>query len=396
MELPHLSDERTRLPFYSPELDRTEKFDIAPMEQLVSLLRDERLLELARSGNLSLAMIRPSVGEESNVLRLSDTDAADEIENQIENLGVVAKFSFMFDDETIETFYEGPSKDSMKNGEPRRYDEFTSKWDEFRALMTSGPTTGLLLYSPDDAIEIWRSHLGHWNIEKTRDQATIRGRLGVDNYNNLVHGSDAPDSVVRELDLIAGCIESNIEATKSTLAVDLLGANLLTDANINPSIVEIVSRWEGKGSETYTACIAAEGIAMIAKACIKFDSNTVMEEWIGRRKILSDSGVETPVLYGRDRAVILEEYIPYDFREAYKQADEMGKPLLAEKFIETYKRIVGAGFNPVSLHDVRSHGNDVVVVDFGSDLGGVFTSSPDRSVDALTSLAESELAKILR
>lgn len=71
-----------------------------------------------------------------------------------------------------------------------------------------------------------------------------------------------------------------------------------------------------------------------------------------------------------DGAMIIEEFIPYTFKEAYFHADEDQRIILRENYLQTFKRIHGAGFNPTSLHDVRSHGEDVGVIDVGEDIGG--------------------------
>jgi len=199
-----------RMPYYNPELARSGESTPEALAEVVQLLRSPELTNMALANNLTVAMIRPSVGPDANVLNLSDVDAADLIEEQIQELGVVAKFSFRFDPDVLEIFYAGPSQDAMRAAEPRHQGGFETKWDEFKHLMVAEPTTVLVLFAEEDAITKWRDHLGHWNIEANRDPTTIRGRLGVDNFNNLVHGSDSTESVMRELDLIAQSIEKTI------------------------------------------------------------------------------------------------------------------------------------------------------------------------------------------
>lgn len=198
-----------KLPYYNSDIDRenAERAQSEAASSALEVLNDPYVHELASEGKLSVAIIRPQVGPDANLQGYDDLTAADKIEEQIQNLGVVAKFSFYFDEDIIETFYEGPSKESMRTTPPQQDPSFPNKWEEFKNLMISGPSTVLLLHSPDDAITEWRSHLGHWNIEKTRDPSTIRGRMGVNNFNNLVHGSDAPESVIRELGLISESIQ---------------------------------------------------------------------------------------------------------------------------------------------------------------------------------------------
>lgn len=200
-----------KVPFYREDLDRTsQNHTNESLSQVIDLLNDPRLGEEIAAGNITLAMIRPNVGPEANNLGLEDIDAAEKIEEMIEGLGVLAKFSILFSQEAAEEFYGGGPQESMSKEKPRNPDEYESRWPEFVDFMTSGPTTVILLHSPNgDAIPRWRSHLGHWNIDEVRDETTIRGILGVNKYNNLVHGSDAPEFVLRELSIIKSCVEDS-------------------------------------------------------------------------------------------------------------------------------------------------------------------------------------------
>lgn len=205
-----------RLPFYRNDLDRTSDDRSAEsLSQVLDTISDPRLEEEILEGNITLAMVRPNVGPEANTLGLSDIEAAERIEEMIEGLGVLAKFSFNFTTEAVEEFYGGGPRESMSKESPIDSTRYDNRWPEFVDFMTSGPTTVILLYSPNnDAIPAWRNHLGHWNIDEVRDEATIRGKLGVNKYNNLVHGSDAPESVIRELTIIKSCIYSNFTEIK--------------------------------------------------------------------------------------------------------------------------------------------------------------------------------------
>ena len=205
-----------KVPFYRVDLDRaSHDHRSESLSQVMDLLSDTRLEDEILAGNITLAMIRPNVGPEANNLGLEDIDAADKIEEMIEGLGVLAKFSFNFNQQEVEEFYGGGPQDSMSKEAPRNPSQYETRWPEFVDFMTSGPTTVILLHSPSgDAIPKWRSHLGHWNIDEVRDETTIRGKLGVNKYNNLVHGSDSPESVLRELSIIRSCIQGNLPETK--------------------------------------------------------------------------------------------------------------------------------------------------------------------------------------
>lgn len=201
--------ENANYPYYDENLERNLVNSESMFAGVVDLLEHPTTREQAELGNLTLAMVRPHVGPTANLLGIEDYEASQTIEEKITGLGVAAKFSVFFDDEVIDEFYAGDPQAVMMKAEPEDSSRFDNRWPEFKEFMTSGPTTILLLHSPNGyAVDLWRAHLGHWNIEKFRDPETIRGALAVNVWNNLVHGSDSPSSVVRELRLIARTVGS--------------------------------------------------------------------------------------------------------------------------------------------------------------------------------------------
>lgn len=68
-----------------------------------------------------------------------------------------------------------------------------------RAFVTSGPLVALLLEG-DEAIEVVRALNGATDGRKAAP-GTIRGDLSLSNRENLVHGSDSPESAEREIAL---------------------------------------------------------------------------------------------------------------------------------------------------------------------------------------------------
>ena len=66
-----------------------------------------------------------------------------------------------------------------------------------RAFVTSGPLVSLLLEG-DEAVEVVRALNGATDGRKAAP-GTIRGDLSVSNRENLVHGSDSPESAEREI-----------------------------------------------------------------------------------------------------------------------------------------------------------------------------------------------------
>jgi nucleoside-diphosphate kinase len=71
---------------------------------------------------------------------------------------------------------------------------------ELVAFITRSPLVAMVVEGPDDTWEIVRTMMGTTN---PRDAApgTIRGDLALETQENLVHGSDGPESAAREIAL---------------------------------------------------------------------------------------------------------------------------------------------------------------------------------------------------
>ncbi len=67
------------------------------------------------------------------------------------------------------------------------------------SFITSGPVVAMA-WEANNAVEIVRGTMGVTNPASAAP-GTIRGDLGVDIGRNLIHGSDSPESAVRELSL---------------------------------------------------------------------------------------------------------------------------------------------------------------------------------------------------
>lgn len=72
-------------------------------------------------------------------------------------------------------------------------------FDNLVEFMTSGPVVALLLQGKN-AIETTRRLMGKTNAGEA-DPGTIRGDLAISFSNNLVHGSDGPESAEKEIAL---------------------------------------------------------------------------------------------------------------------------------------------------------------------------------------------------
>ena len=82
----------------------------------------------------------------------------------------------------------------------RHYAEHVGKgfYADLVAFMSRSPAFVAVLEGPQDTFKVVRTLMGSTN---PRDAApgTIRGDLGIELTENLVHGSDAPESAAREI-----------------------------------------------------------------------------------------------------------------------------------------------------------------------------------------------------
>jgi len=81
----------------------------------------------------------------------------------------------------------------------RHYAEHVERdfYPPLRDFVTSGPLVAAVLEG-DEAIEVVRAINGATDGRKAAP-GTIRGDLSLSNRENLVHGSDSPESAVREI-----------------------------------------------------------------------------------------------------------------------------------------------------------------------------------------------------
>lgn len=143
--------------------------------------------------------------------------------------------------------------------------------------------------------------------------------------------------------------------------------------------MQVQHPWERLGAETYVSDFFLGSSTenhehLIAKACIKRCSGIVLRDWFARREALTKNGVKFPDVRFIDfeHATWVEEFVPHTFEEAYKAATDEERVALENELYQLYLRIEGAGFKLSSekLHDLRSHGTDVIMIDVGEDVGG--------------------------
>ena len=84
------------------------------------------------------------------------------------------------------------------------YAEHRSKafYSDLLAFVTSGPVVAMQ-WSGNSAVSVARTMIGSTNPVEAHP-GTIRGDYGLDVAENIVHGSDSPESAERELDIWFG------------------------------------------------------------------------------------------------------------------------------------------------------------------------------------------------
>jgi len=84
----------------------------------------------------------------------------------------------------------------------QHYGEHVGKpfFDDLLAFITRSPAMLLVLEGPADTWQVVRTMMGATNCLAAAP-GTIRGDLGLENTENLVHGSDGPESAAHEIAL---------------------------------------------------------------------------------------------------------------------------------------------------------------------------------------------------
>ena len=84
----------------------------------------------------------------------------------------------------------------------RHYEEHREKpfFGDLVAFITRSPLVAMVVEGPEDTWQVVRTMMGATN-PLNADSGTIRGDLALETQENLVHGSDGPDSAAREISL---------------------------------------------------------------------------------------------------------------------------------------------------------------------------------------------------
>jgi nucleoside-diphosphate kinase len=82
----------------------------------------------------------------------------------------------------------------------RHYGEHQGKpfYDDLVSFITRGPALLMVVEGPADTYKVVRTLMGATN-PKDAAPGTIRGDLAIEMTENLVHGSDSPESAQREI-----------------------------------------------------------------------------------------------------------------------------------------------------------------------------------------------------
>jgi nucleoside-diphosphate kinase len=84
----------------------------------------------------------------------------------------------------------------------RHYEEHREKpfFGDLVAFITRSPLVAMVIEGPEDTWQVVRTMMGATNPVNA-DPGTIRGDLALETQENLVHGSDGPESAAREIAL---------------------------------------------------------------------------------------------------------------------------------------------------------------------------------------------------
>jgi hypothetical protein len=178
-------------------------------------------------------------------------------------------------------------------------------------------------------------------------------------------------SLDRELLLMAG-------ASNQLQALVRLG---ICDETCERCSLETRNDWERSGAETFR--LIAEVIhdsgkpstLIFLKACVALGGlqgvGAIVDEWVSKRWRLEEAGISVPLLYGTISGTIWEEFIPYSLLEVLQRAKSAVRVRLVRSLGFTMGMLTKMGVPALDVSDWRSHGSDVVLVDFGEDLGPI-------------------------
>lgn len=136
------------------------------------------------------------------------------------------------------------------------------------------------------------------------------------------------------------------------------------------------TKWRRGGAETFIATFSITESkrqrTFVIKACTPppagIPIDQVLASWSERRLLIQQAGIQVPTLYYLGEGVLIEEFIPYSLGEFLIQSDLSVPAYQLGRLAGT---LAALKFSPTDfLSDLRTRGTDVVMIDFGADLGG--------------------------
>lgn len=185
------SDFLEQSPEDQKEIAELEKEKI---ELIIKVLSHPGLKTLAEEGKITFGMIKPHI-EDGNNLPSDQDDAAEIIASEIGDDHIIFNQPFFMTPDVVEAFYPHVKESLTSHGD-------TESWNNFETFMSTAPINLLLLYFPEgDAVTSWRNLMGPTMPDRARSEApdSIRGRHATELPNNIVHGSDSSESVIKEI-----------------------------------------------------------------------------------------------------------------------------------------------------------------------------------------------------
>jgi hypothetical protein len=168
------------------------------------------------------------------------------------------------------------------------------------------------------------------------------------------------------------CQLANVSDLKLALQVLRLTEDIDVDFEIKPK-----QDWIRSGAETYLYQFDLQFSTgkieqLVFKACVAWtpgkELDTILQSWVDRRQLLAAYGISTPRLFAHGAGTLLEEYIPHSLMDRLNSRGADCKLLVDLAHLAGI--LVYLGFEPIEpFENLRSRGDDVVVIDFGEDLG---------------------------
>lgn len=140
--------------------------------------------------------------------------------------------------------------------------------------------------------------------------------------------------------------------------------------------LEEIHGWQRGGGETYIyrfRVVQDRRIRdVLLKAIVSLSIDRTLselgDERVERRRLLEEDGISTPRLYGVQRALLVEEFIPEGLSGFLRRRPKATH--LIDQVLRYAATLQKHGFRPLApFHGLRTDGTNVFAVDFGQDLG---------------------------